>query len=170
MYSVTPDQGGTSGTVTVTAFGAAFPTGSTIELIAGGATILPVAVNQVDSTQILATFNLSAAPAGLADVVVFDSGGGSQTLPGAFLVMQGGGTGEFWFKIDAPAKVRAGVQNTVTLTWATGQRGRAHGVDRDPRARRSDADDHSGRPASCDATAAVDDDAQLGRGGPSAGL
>ena len=117
VYSVTPDQGGNGGTVTMTVAGDGFPTGSSVELVtAGGMTLLPRSIHQADSEKILATFDLSAAPLGPADVVVYDPTGASQKLSAAFQIVQSSASG-FWFHIDAPAAVRAGSQVPFTLSW-----------------------------------------------------
>ena len=117
VYSVTPDQGGTGGMVTMTIAGDGFPTGSSVELVtAGGTTLLPRSIHQADSERILATFDLSAAPMGPADVVVYDPTGASQKLSAAFQIVQSSASG-FWFHIDAPAAVRAGSLVPFTLSW-----------------------------------------------------
>jgi hypothetical protein len=117
LYSVTPDHGGNGSTVSITVSGDGIPTGSTVQLVsAGGTILLPRSVHQADSQTIRATFDLSAAPMGPADAVVLDPGGTSQKLTAAFQVVPSSASG-FWFHIDAPDAVRAGTQVTFTLSW-----------------------------------------------------
>ncbi|MCY2994691.1 MAG: SBBP repeat-containing protein [Planctomycetota bacterium] len=117
VQSVTPSRGGTSGTVSITVTGDNFPGGSSVELVTSdGKTVPARLVHQADTTKIVVTFDLSTAAVGPADVVVFDQGGDSQELAGAFQVVAGGTSG-FWFQIDGPPAARAGRQTAFTLTW-----------------------------------------------------
>ncbi|MBN1887852.1 MAG: caspase family protein, partial [Thermoflexales bacterium] len=121
VSSVTPDRGGNSGSVTVKIEGDAFPQGATARLVAaGGTAITPTVALQVGRTTLWATFDLGAAPAGLADVEIEAPGGVIRTLPNAFAIAAGGAP-DFWFELDGPADTRAGRQVVFELRW--GNRG-----------------------------------------------
>jgi len=126
VLSVTPDQGGTDGTVTITVIGEAFPEGTEVDLITADATaITPDALHQVDATRILATFSLSKAPAGPADVRVTAPNGASQKLAGAFEILPGGSP-DYWVDVEGPSDARWGREYPITLSW--GNRGTVDGA------------------------------------------
>ena len=121
VQSVSPAEGGTNGTVTVTVSGVAFPEDATVRMVAADGTLLtPRSVLRVDATRLTATFDLSGAAPGLADIVVEAAGGLSRRLDDAFTVVSGGEP-DFWVEIVGPQGVRAGREATFTLRW--GNRG-----------------------------------------------
>jgi Beta-propeller repeat len=86
-----PSTGGNNGQVTPRIIGTGFQAGATVRLISGGTTIVgnPVAVG-ASGQLITATFNLQGTSVGSLTLVVVNPDGTTVTLPGAFVVQQGG--------------------------------------------------------------------------------
>ncbi|WP_197231366.1 right-handed parallel beta-helix repeat-containing protein [Novipirellula artificiosorum] len=117
---VNPTRGGNTGNVTVKIAGNAIPSDTTAQLIdARGHVIDSVATHWIDSSQIMATFDLSAAMSGPAELKLI-SGGIEKELADAFTVQDGGDAGYF-SRITGPSFMRVDRQNEFTVTW--GNRG-----------------------------------------------
>ncbi|WP_205678900.1 CARDB domain-containing protein [Aquisphaera insulae] len=87
ITSITPDSGGDSRWVTTTIRGARFDPSAIVKLVRPGfAEYEPVQYQVIDSTRIIATFDLRDAPHGLYDVRVTNPGGESAVVPYRYLV------------------------------------------------------------------------------------
>ncbi|HEY7119523.1 MAG TPA: CARDB domain-containing protein, partial [Tepidisphaeraceae bacterium] len=87
ITNVIPDQGGDSRWVTTTILGAQFKANAIVKLVRPGiAEFEPVQYQVVDSTRIIAIFDLRTAPHGLYDIRVTNPNGESATVPYRYLV------------------------------------------------------------------------------------
>ena len=87
ITDIATDQGGDGRYVTVTIRGAKFSPEAVVKLVQPDlAEFVPVTLNVVDSTTILATFDLTAAPRGLYDVTVLNPDGATAILPYRFVI------------------------------------------------------------------------------------
>jgi hypothetical protein len=121
LVSVAPNRGGNGGAVTLTVTGEALPEDASVRLItAGGAQLTPRSQHRVDAAKLIATFDLTGVPVGLADVVVSDAAGAARSLTKGFEIIAGGQP-DFWFAITGPERLRAGRQASFELRW--GNRG-----------------------------------------------
>ena len=101
---------GNTSKVTLAISGTAFPDGSTAHIVLhGGQTVQAAAVHQNGPTLLLATFDLTRAASGAADVVVDSPSSGSATLSARFTVQSGGGP-TFWANISGPTTIRVGAR------------------------------------------------------------
>lgn len=117
VTSASPEQGGTAGDVTLVIQGHAFPEDASSRLIVtGGMEIVPASETRLDSTRLVAIYDLSGAPAGPADVRVQVPGDVAATLEDGFEIVAGGAA-DFWFGITGPPELRAGRQVAFELSW-----------------------------------------------------
>ncbi len=87
ITSVDTDTGGDSAFVTTTIRGAKFDPAATVELIRPGfGTFTPASHTVIDTTKIIASFDLTGAPHGLYDVKVTNPDGSEAIVPYRFLV------------------------------------------------------------------------------------
>ncbi len=87
ITDVSPDQGGDSRWVTMTVRGAQFSPNAIVKLVRPGiAELEPVEYQVIDSTKIIAIFDLSTAPHGLYDVSVINPDGQEAVVPYRYLV------------------------------------------------------------------------------------
>jgi large repetitive protein len=87
IFDVTPDAGGDSRWVTTTLVGAQFHEEAIIKLVRPGiAEYEPANYKVIDSTKIIATFDLTGAPHGLYDVKVINPNGDEAVVPYRYLV------------------------------------------------------------------------------------
>ncbi|MAE65735.1 MAG: hypothetical protein CMJ18_15810, partial [Phycisphaeraceae bacterium] len=87
IIDVVPDVGGDSKFVTTTILGAQFKPGAIVKLVRPGIhEVEPVRFEIVDSTKIIAIFDLTDAPRGLYDVAVTNPDGETATIPYRYLV------------------------------------------------------------------------------------
>jgi len=87
--SVTPASGANNGSKQVQINGSLFAKTGSAQLVKGVTTINSTSVEWVGKDRIVAVFNLTGAPSGAYDVVVFNPGGASSVLPGAFQISGG---------------------------------------------------------------------------------
>lgn len=87
--TLTPNTGTSGNTVQIQIDGSLFAKTGTAELVDGATTISSTAVEWVGKDRILADFDLTGAPNGLYDVVVYNPGGASAVLTDAFEVSGG---------------------------------------------------------------------------------
>src|SRR5205085_3599064 len=86
-----PDHAGTAANATLTLTGLGFDNTATVILVSSSNAVFPASSVQVDlPTQLTATFNAGAVPAGTYSVKVSLDGGRSSTLPNAFRLVNGG--------------------------------------------------------------------------------
>jgi len=118
LFNVTPDHGGNVGTVTATLGGINFPLGPINVRLTGQGQNDIVAINAtvIAATQIVATFDLTEATAGLRDVVVTLSTQESMTLQDAFTV-EPGGDSQLWVDILGRGTIRPGRPQTFTIVY-----------------------------------------------------
>ena len=91
VQSVSPNHGGTAGTVTPQITGSGFHNGATAKLVCNGLDITGTNTTVSARGQLLnATFDLTKSEPGTCDVVVTNADGTSVTLGSAFTVQQGG--------------------------------------------------------------------------------
>jgi hypothetical protein len=121
LASVSPVGGARTGTVTVTIDGQGIPEGARAQMVtAAGAVILPDAQRRVSASRVIAVFDLRAADAGPADIVVSADQGVSAALVDGFSIARHGNPG-FWFTLAGPEAVRPGRQSRLLVRW--GNRG-----------------------------------------------
>lgn len=106
ITDISPTRGSNTGEVTVLIHGAHFDVNSQAQLVdSGGHTIPAAKVYFTDSGSIAATFNLTGAPLGAADVQVVNTGNVTATLTDALEVVAGS-PGRFSAKLLAPNGIR----------------------------------------------------------------
>jgi subtilase family serine protease len=87
IFNVSPDAGGDSRWVTTTILGAQFHDEAVVKLVRPGfAEYEPANYDVIDSTKIIATFDLRDAPHGLYDVKVVNPNGDEAVIPYRYLV------------------------------------------------------------------------------------
>ncbi len=117
ITNVHTDTGGDSRHVTTHIEGAQFQEGAVVKLVRPGiAEREPVAYEVVDSSLIIATFDLTDAPHGLYDLKVINPGGQQAVLPYRFLV-QRAIEPEVSIGIGGPRVVLAGDVGTYSVTF-----------------------------------------------------
>jgi len=117
LNTVTPNQGGNSGNVTVTLIGAGFQAGAQVSLTAAGqASVLATNATVVSSNTLTATFDLTGAAPGAYNVVVTEPSGIVTTLPNGFTVEQGGAP-QIWVDIIGPDEIRVGRTQTYYVMY-----------------------------------------------------
>lgn len=118
LFNITPDHGGTAGTVTATLEGLNFPLGPVSVRLTEQSQNDIVAINAtvISATQIVATFDLTGATAGQRDVVVTFSTQESLTLQDAFNV-EPGGNSQLWVDILGRSTIRHGQPQTFTIVY-----------------------------------------------------
>ena len=105
ITDIESDQGGDTQYVTTTIYGAQFDKNAIVKLIMPGfAEFEPVSYQVLDSTRIVAIFDLSSAPHGLYDVTVINPDGSEADLPYRYLV-----------ESTLPANVAIGLDGTRVL-------------------------------------------------------
>jgi M6 family metalloprotease-like protein len=87
--SVTPASGASSGNKQVQIDGSLFAKTGSAQLVNGASTIASTSIEWVGKDRIIAVFNLTGAPSGTYDVVVYNPGGASGVLPHAFQISGG---------------------------------------------------------------------------------
>ena len=108
IQSISPVQGANIGQVTIKLNGAQFRGDTDVQLIdSAGGVISQTATYLTDSGRLAATFDLSGAPTGLADVRVINPGNVVTELPDAFNIVEGV-AGRLAMDLSAPSRVRAG--------------------------------------------------------------
>lgn len=114
IVGVSPSAGGNAGSVTVRIVGANFPSGPVTVSLGGtsGPEIDAATATVVADTLVVATFDLKGAAAGVRDVIVTFAGAGTQTLPEAFTIEQGG-VAHVWADIVGRSAIRLGVPTTI---------------------------------------------------------
>src|SRR5262249_37894071 len=91
LTGVTPDHAGNAADMTLSLTGAGFDRTTTVSLVASGGTTYAATTVSVDlPTQITATFQAGAAPAGIYSVRVANAAGASTSLSNSFTVIAGG--------------------------------------------------------------------------------
>jgi hypothetical protein len=101
-----PTTVGNAGEVTLDLRGAGFTPYTTFAVRAGAEQRVAVRRSVRESGRVFATFDLSGAPAGPADLVA-EGGGLEVALPGALTVVEGG-TPDFYVALSGPSTTRAG--------------------------------------------------------------
>lgn len=115
---VRPDTGSNQGRVTITVFGAKFAPDSEVRLIdSSRGALSPTATYFTNSGEISATFDLTAAAIGPADVQVLNSGRVATTLPGAFTIEEGE-PGRLETNVVAPERVRVGRVFEILVSYS----------------------------------------------------
>ncbi|MEA2169229.1 MAG: hypothetical protein QOF76_2529, partial [Solirubrobacteraceae bacterium] len=113
LTAATPDHGGDTGRVTVTATGTGFGSSATLALRRGTDSISGEDVTvDATGTHLTATFDLYGAPHGVYDLV---AGGGTATLAGGFTV-QDANQGRVVVSGTAPYQLRAGFAGRFVVT------------------------------------------------------
>lgn len=121
VQGATPAKVGNQGAVTLTIFGVAFPSNSSPTLITSlGTAIQARTTYQARGDRIQATFDLTSAEAGAADVVVRSPGGVLARLDKAVEITSGGAS-DFWIEVVGPENLRAGRPTAFEIRW--GNRG-----------------------------------------------
>ncbi len=114
---VGPLQGSNKGQVTLTFNGAKFNANSHPQLVdSHGVTIQPLEVYYIDSGTISATFDLTGAATGAADVQVVNTGV-TKTLADGFNIIAGQ-AGTLTTSISSPSEVRSGRTYAITIEYA----------------------------------------------------
>jgi hypothetical protein len=90
ITQVLPSQGGNSGTVTAQIIGSGFQSGATVKLTGLGSDIIGANTSVPNPSALTTIFDLTAATAGVRNVVVINPDGTSATLTGGLTVEQGG--------------------------------------------------------------------------------
>jgi hypothetical protein len=122
---VQPDHGGNAGTVTVNIIGSGIQNGATVKLMGLGGDIVGSNVTVMNGSNLTATFDLTGAPAGVANVVVTNADGTSNTLAGGFTVEQGGAP-QLWVDVVGLNEIRFAHQQMFFITY--GNRGNVDGL------------------------------------------
>jgi hypothetical protein len=154
IVGITPQVGGTNGSVTITITGTSFLPGATTQLVCGGqAPITPASVSvSQDGRIITATFSLGGVMPGHCSVVVQNSNGPAVTDTDAFTVQSGGapsmwidivglpaqrgGTSQQYFvvygnagSIDSRGNLTLSIQVPKTVGWPLGSSMPLYGID-----------------------------------------
>jgi RHS repeat-associated protein len=114
--SISTSVGSNLGSVTVTITGAGFNGATGVSLVDGGTTIVPTALQYVNSTTLDATFSLMDAPAGNYNLKATD-GAASSTLADAFVV-ETNNAGGFIYNLILPSVSRGDGESTLYIVYA----------------------------------------------------
>ena len=116
IFGVSPDHGGNAGTVSVTIGGYGFESGIESKLARSGyQDIIPFAVTFVDSSTVIATFDLSGRQLGNWDVTVTNPGGKSFTFSDGFTIEAE--TTNLWAEIVGRLQLRVGREATYLVRF-----------------------------------------------------
>jgi len=108
VRKVTPEVAGNSGYSTLAISGAKFQTGATVKLVhQSGSELVPMNT-RVETSKILAIFDLKGRAAGEYDIVVRNPNNQTATLEDNFTIVNGGGAAEPRVAIDGPGFARGG--------------------------------------------------------------
>ncbi|MBI1805536.1 MAG: T9SS type A sorting domain-containing protein [Ignavibacteria bacterium] len=115
IFNTTPDNGGNSGTVSITIHGQGFQSGAAVKLSREGyQDILGFNATVIDSHTITTQFDLTGRQLGNWDVVVTDPGGQSTSLPGSFTISEG--FVNLWAEIIGRPVIRVGKSFKYIIT------------------------------------------------------
>jgi RHS repeat-associated protein len=116
VVSISPNQGGNDGTVTVAVEGSQFTVGAAVSLVpASGSPLGATSVTFQNSSTLYATFNLTGQPAGTYTIQVAE-GTQTATLASGFTITPGV-RGQVISSITTPSIVRVGQSGTVTISF-----------------------------------------------------
>ncbi|WP_146526339.1 carboxypeptidase regulatory-like domain-containing protein [Novipirellula artificiosorum] len=117
---ITPARGSNAGHVTVSIEGSQFSFDSTVRLIDhAGTNIEPAMVFRTDSGLLSATFDLTGATPGFADIEIVQTGGTSTNSEDAFEIVTGN-PGYLVTNLFVPSRVRVGREFDVIVEYANG--------------------------------------------------
>lgn len=117
VRKTTPEESGNAGYATLLIEGAKFQAGATLKLVhSNGTQIVPVK-RDVETSKIIAIFDLKGKAAGVYDIVVTNPDSQTATLEDGFTIVNGGGAAEARVTINGPGSTRGG-RNRYTFTFA----------------------------------------------------
>jgi hypothetical protein len=116
LLAASPDSVANSSTTQVLLRGMGLGSGTPVSLSrAGYAEVLPTSTSVLDSTRVLATFDLSHRPLGLWDATVRAAGGVARTLANSLVL--GEGRTRLWSEITGGTEIRAGRSRTYIVRF-----------------------------------------------------
>ena len=118
ILSVSPNQGGNSGLVTLTITGTGLDPAAQAKLVKTGEADITASyvTGLADGTCLTATFVLNGKTPGLWDVVVTNPGGQIAALPAGFVIVAGG-EAKLWVEVVGNGLVRAGRNATYQIRY-----------------------------------------------------
>ncbi len=118
ISAVQPLRGSNTGQVTISIHGSQFDTHARAQLVdQSGSAIEATAIYYVDTGLLSATFELSDAAVGLADVQIIQEDGVITQLSDAFEIVAGT-PGRLVTNVNAPSRVRLGREIEITIEYA----------------------------------------------------
>jgi RHS repeat-associated protein len=118
LTDVTPDHLGNSADMSLTLDGAGFDNSTAVSLVSANNTVFNANAVRLDlTTQITATFNAGAVPAGTYSVRLTKGDGGTSTLPNAFTV-SAGGAAKLETKVIVPNPIGYHIASTIYVQYS----------------------------------------------------